>query len=711
MGIAMAPEPQKQTITVAIINMEGERDPSLHEPIGVESVASRLQAEMPAVEPFIYDTQPELVRTGKVDTQKLARTIRQMASDPTRPFLLGLGVPIYSYEYVRSLLLQLEVDPPESPMTVVLGNSIATYTQPELIHRDFPYVSLVQGEGEETFAQIASSIAAGDPVQPFYGYDFPDLTQYVNPDRSLTQDIVDLGGSVKIEGSRGCDYGKCTFCSRCVSTGEDYRTIPETKVAQQMQQLLDEFNITRFEFTDEEAFGDVEATRRLVSVIRSSELPRVPFSASLRVEVFNQLHEEGLLSELVAIGLDKVFMGAEGGSDRYLRSIGKGQSVEEIRKALKLARETNVLTELGFITYAWKMDFDMLVENIEFLSEEGNLEFVSALCNHLAVRAGTNDEKQLLEYVRRGDIQGYDPAQKYSVNLSAYRDVPFMDPRVADSFNEVSTYVTKDARVYYALRTAVRSQLLDPEQAEVASDYLKKIKSLHLKKLRSSVGLEDGQGIEAERNSLIERLAQYADQHADDERFSTLKREVEVFIKEQQERHESTDEFIGSLVVAVDDRQRVLLVRPRGDEEWAFPGGNMREGEDPQDTLAREVDEELGATVEVVDMLPTIVSQGHTDGTVGYKPKLTLHHHRGKINPDEIDIINADHEIADIIWLPLDMLNPRNGPLRIKTRPNIPMIAQFMQDGIMDEPEAPVEQAVTVRRRKRIAVIPKPLNS
>ena len=37
---------------------------------------------------------------------------------------------------------------------------------------------------------------------------------------------------------------------------------------------------------------------------------------------------------------------------------------------------------------------------------------------------------------------------------------------------------------------------------------------------------------------------------------------------------------------------------------WELPGGGVEEGEDPQDTVVREIEEELGCLAEVIEFLP-----------------------------------------------------------------------------------------------------------
>ncbi|GGL69824.1 hypothetical protein GCM10010129_11650 [Streptomyces fumigatiscleroticus] len=62
---------------------------------------------------------------------------------------------------------------------------------------------------------------------------------------------------------------------------------------------------------------------------------------------------------------------------------------------------------------------------------------------------------------------------------------------------------------------------------------------------------------------------------------------------------------VAAYALCVRDGQ-ILLARspaPDGTPEWVLPGGGMEHGEDPYDTVRREVEEETGYRIEVTGLL------------------------------------------------------------------------------------------------------------
>jgi 8-oxo-dGTP diphosphatase len=74
---------------------------------------------------------------------------------------------------------------------------------------------------------------------------------------------------------------------------------------------------------------------------------------------------------------------------------------------------------------------------------------------------------------------------------------------------------------------------------------------------------------------------------------------------------------IAAGVLFTDEHGRVLLVEPAYKDYWEIPGGAVEINESPHDAAVREIEEELGLTVQVGRLLVTDWVPPRTDRTEG----------------------------------------------------------------------------------------------
>ena len=82
---------------------------------------------------------------------------------------------------------------------------------------------------------------------------------------------------------------------------------------------------------------------------------------------------------------------------------------------------------------------------------------------------------------------------------------------------------------------------------------------------------------------------------------------------------------VAAYAMCIRDYQ-VLLARwidKQGRPEWTLPGGGMEHGEDPYDTVLREVEEETGYLVEITGLLGV----NSRNVTTSRRFRRTVHHH------------------------------------------------------------------------------------
>lgn len=213
---------QPSEVNVMLIGMQGEGGFSMHDPIGLGVITKRIHTDHPTVEVEQYDIQPQLSRTGKIDTDLLAEQMHEYVTRPEsdkNTTIIGFGVPIYSVNYLQSTLIKYEQlceeEPPKGKVEIVLGGAIPTHTDSELLREMFPNVKLVKGEGEERMsAMVAQALRGEEITESTSNFEWANLQDYAGSDRTLTVDTLGHGGMPKLEASRGCGFGACSFCSR-----------------------------------------------------------------------------------------------------------------------------------------------------------------------------------------------------------------------------------------------------------------------------------------------------------------------------------------------------------------------------------------------------------------------------------------------------------------------------------------------------------------
>jgi hypothetical protein len=112
------------------------------------------------------------------------------------------------------------------------------------------------------------------------------------------------------------------------------------------------------------------ARQRAVTISRLARSLRLPFGFETRVDSV----VAGVMATLAANGAESIFLGIESGCNGVLQRIGKRIDTGQIRRAVRIVRDSGMVLNIGFIMFEPDTTMDELAENYRFLDGLGLLD-------------------------------------------------------------------------------------------------------------------------------------------------------------------------------------------------------------------------------------------------------------------------------------------------------------------------------------------------
>ncbi len=263
----------------------------------------------------------------------------------------------------------ITLDDGELPIELVYNNTISN-------------AEITEGEFKRTFilennkVTYKNNITKSDYKQAFLGTpDYTDLLldQYIsvieiaNPMHSLWSD----GRWNKLTMAHGCYWGKCTFCDISLDYVKLYEPISAKILVDRMEELIAQTGENGFHFVDEAA---PPALMREVALEILHRNLVVTWWTNIR---FEKSFSKDLCFLLKTSGLVAVSGGLEVASDRLLKLIDKGVSVDQVAKVTRNFTEAGIMVHsylmFGFPTQTVQETVDSL-EMVRQLFEMGILQ-------------------------------------------------------------------------------------------------------------------------------------------------------------------------------------------------------------------------------------------------------------------------------------------------------------------------------------------------
>lgn len=463
----------KHQVHVTLVDPGSSRH-ELNEPIGIGALASAINQHFGPLACVVQFFAPI---NGLPDYQTMGDT-----------GILGISTPLGSVARLRSLVATWRAIPTQRRPLLVLGGLIATFA-PETLLGEFPEAILVIGEGEEAIT-LLTAIARVAPDGPWHALlaeaSIPNLVYKVGdqvirthrrnidlreapaPARPFLRDLVLQGGIVRVEASRGCSYGRCTFCAIQHKYCDEavWRDVEIPRIIQELSELS-RVGARHPYFTDEDFVGS-DPTRALAlasAIEREKLLGNITDELTLYVDMraasilargnANRPSGADVLKGLRAAGLREVFVGIESGAGEQVRRYKKPATAERNLRALSVLDGLGLAVDVGFIFFDPEMTLGEASANLEFLRRAGLWNHYARLTKEIRLEAGT----PLVELYRQKDLI----AGPINIDELTY-PYRWRDAQVEEIYDVFHSWECQDQDRVYDLQAASRGEV--PNEAE-----------------------------------------------------------------------------------------------------------------------------------------------------------------------------------------------------------------------------------------------------
>jgi radical SAM superfamily enzyme YgiQ (UPF0313 family) len=343
-------------------------------PLGLAYVASYVEAKGYVVKVLDCDAEKTRVNDFKTILEQLQpRVVGFSSTTPTITTIIEMADIIKAWD---------------NRITVIAGGSHATALPEETLKRSQIDI-VVRGEGEKTTIDILEYLSGKISLKDIKGISFKEKNNIVsNPDREFVADIDELPfparhflplekyrasyylGSygekfANIIATRGCPY-QCIFCGQDIIFKHTVRVRRPESIIEEMKEIRGKFGIDLFCFEDSTFTATPELVRSICEEISSQHLS-FRWGAMGRVNLL----DEKLYGLMKNSGCVLLCYGVESGNQDILDRINKNITLDEVRKAVRLAKNVGIPINTSFILGLPGETKKTVMETINFALELG----------------------------------------------------------------------------------------------------------------------------------------------------------------------------------------------------------------------------------------------------------------------------------------------------------------------------------------------------
>jgi len=312
-------------------------------------------------------------------------------------------------------------------------------------------------------------------------FEYLDKNEIPLADRRYSKLYFNKGGEVYIEGSRGCAFCACNICECRDFLGSRnksfmWRDRPISSIIEEMKILISE-GINTVTFADEDFLGDdnygLKRANEFAIELRKCNLD-IKFRINARIKSIcnnNDLPEKAqsrkdTFSNLKQVGLSKIFLGFESGSQSQINRYNKGFKLFDFLEAKSILNQLDIDFELGYICLDPLMSFSELKESLLFIKENNCIKSISSIYKELRIQSGNKSYlKKVEKYEKENNMQ---ILGSLDFNEQTYNIITYIDSNITRIRNIMKIYEQETYKLFYLIRILTQYSL-DIEDSFITS--------------------------------------------------------------------------------------------------------------------------------------------------------------------------------------------------------------------------------------------------
>jgi radical SAM superfamily enzyme YgiQ (UPF0313 family) len=249
---------------------------------------------------------------------------------------------------------------------ITIGGNIVTRTRDELKDQEQLFATIdsaVLYEGESAYLQLVSAVEQAKPLAKLPNLIYRDDSGIHANEDVCSEDLSKLPPP-DFEGlpldkyfipklilpylaTRGCYWGRCTFCDHFQGYVEGFRTMQVDQIVEEIKFLKEKHNTRYFHFTDE---SYPPALFRKLSQRLIDDKLDIVWTTHMRFE--ETLLDEQVWKDVQASGCRYLHFGYESGNQRVLKLMDKATNLDAIQTNLRMSSEAGIWNHImGFFGF------------------------------------------------------------------------------------------------------------------------------------------------------------------------------------------------------------------------------------------------------------------------------------------------------------------------------------------------------------------------